>query len=81
MLLENINRNNIYPPPEINEPIHNHSRCHAYKIFRYSVAKECKRIGEFNAIFIHKVADHLWKNSTSNEKLEYNNLAQMVRSR
>ncbi|RHZ86879.1 hypothetical protein Glove_43g61 [Diversispora epigaea] len=84
-LLANINRNNIHPPPEIEDvlnffnskkPMRDHNRCHAYKIFRYSVARECKRIGEFNAIFIGRATNHLWKNSTTLEKLEYFNLAQ-----
>ncbi|RHZ70760.1 hypothetical protein Glove_267g60 [Diversispora epigaea] len=75
-LLSSINRNNIHPPPEIdevlnlfnsNKPMRDHSRCHAYKIFRYSVTKEYKRIGEFNVTLIRKAADHLWKNSTSHE--------------
>ncbi|RHZ65917.1 hypothetical protein Glove_310g16 [Diversispora epigaea] len=88
-LLTNISRNNIHPPPEIDEvltffnskkPMRDHNRCHAYMILRYSVAKECKRIGKFNAILIRKVADHLWKTSTTQEKLEYANLAQRVKS-
>ncbi|RHZ86892.1 hypothetical protein Glove_43g87 [Diversispora epigaea] len=56
----NINRNNIHPPPEIDE--------------------ECKRIGEFNAILIGLATNHLWKNSTTQEKSEYFNLAQRVKS-
>ncbi|RHZ65924.1 hypothetical protein Glove_310g23 [Diversispora epigaea] len=81
----NINVNNIHPPPEIEEvltffnskkPMRNHNRCHAYMILRYSVAKEFKRIGEFNAILIGKATNHIWKNSTSQEKAEYVNLAQ-----
>ncbi|RHZ86883.1 hypothetical protein Glove_43g38 [Diversispora epigaea] len=56
----NININNIYPPPEIEE--------------------ECKRIGEFNVILIRQVADHLWNTPTSQEKAEYFNLAQRVKS-
>ncbi|RHZ86858.1 hypothetical protein Glove_43g79 [Diversispora epigaea] len=81
--------NNMHPPPEIYEvlnffnskkPMRDHERCHAYMILGYSVAKECKRIGEFNAIFIRKVADHLWKTSTTQEKVEYVNLAQRVKS-
>ncbi|RHZ65934.1 hypothetical protein Glove_310g52 [Diversispora epigaea] len=84
-LLANINRNNIHPPPEIDEvlnffkskkPTGDHNRCHAYKIFRYSVAKECKRIGEFNTILKGQATNHLWKNSTTQEKSEYFNLAQ-----
>ncbi|RHZ86878.1 hypothetical protein Glove_43g66 [Diversispora epigaea] len=84
-LLANINRNNIHPPPEIEEvlnffnskkPMRDHNRCHAYKIFRYSVAKECKRIGEFNVTLIGRATNHLWKNSTTHEKSEYSNLAQ-----
>ncbi|RHZ86895.1 hypothetical protein Glove_43g84 [Diversispora epigaea] len=84
-LLANINRNYIYPPPEIEEilnffnskrPTDDHNRCHAYKILRYSVVKEFKRIGESNAIFISRATDHLWKNSTTLEKSEYVNLAQ-----
>ncbi|RHZ86849.1 hypothetical protein Glove_43g78 [Diversispora epigaea] len=86
-LLANINRNNIYPPPEIEEvlnffnskkPMRDHERCHAYRILGYSVAKECRRIGEFDPILIRKVADHLWNTSTSQEKAEYVNLAQRV---
>ncbi|RHZ65929.1 hypothetical protein Glove_310g24 [Diversispora epigaea] len=88
-LLTNINRNNIHPPPEIDEILNffnsknlmrDHKRCHAYMILRYSVAKECKRIGEFNSILIRKVADHLWKTSTTQEKAEYVNLAQRVKN-
>ncbi|RHZ86837.1 hypothetical protein Glove_43g26 [Diversispora epigaea] len=84
-LLANINRNNIYPPPEIEEvlyflnskkPVRDHKRCHAYKIFRYSVSKEYKRIGESNDILIGRATNHLWKNSTTHEKGEYVNLAQ-----
>ncbi|RHZ86891.1 hypothetical protein Glove_43g88 [Diversispora epigaea] len=84
-LLTNVNRNYIYPPPEIEEvlnffnskkPMRDHTRCHAYKILRYSVAKECKRIGELNAILIGRATNHLWKNSTTQEKEEYFNLAQ-----
>ncbi|RHZ79197.1 hypothetical protein Glove_151g93 [Diversispora epigaea] len=69
-LLTNINRNNIHLPPEIDEvlnffnskkPIHDRNRCHAYKIFRYSVVKECKRIREFNFILIGRATNHLWK--------------------
>ncbi|RHZ86831.1 hypothetical protein Glove_43g57 [Diversispora epigaea] len=85
-LLANINRNNIHPPPEIEvlnffnsmKPMRDHNRCHAYKIFRYSVARECKRIGEFNAILIGRATNHLWKTSTSQEKGEYVNLAQRI---
>ncbi|RHZ86882.1 hypothetical protein Glove_43g62 [Diversispora epigaea] len=44
------------------------------EIFRY------KRIGKFNAILIRQVADHLWNTSTSQEKAEYFNLAQRVKS-
>ncbi|RHZ86846.1 hypothetical protein Glove_43g76 [Diversispora epigaea] len=89
-LLANVNRNNIHPPPEIEEVlnffnskkhIHDRNKCHAYILLRYSVAKECKRIGEFNAILIHKVVDHLWNTSTLQEKAEYVNLAQRVKSR
>ncbi|RHZ65928.1 hypothetical protein Glove_310g25 [Diversispora epigaea] len=88
MLLTNINRNNIHPPPEIEEvlnffnskkPMRDRNRCHAFMILRYSVAKECKRIREFNVILIGQATNHLWKNSTSNEKLEYFNLAQRPR--
>ncbi|RHZ70759.1 hypothetical protein Glove_267g63 [Diversispora epigaea] len=80
-LLTNININNIYPSPEIDEkPTHDHNRCHAYMIFRYSVAKECKRIGEFNVLLIARATNHLWKNSTTQEKSEYINLAQRVKS-
>ncbi|RHZ70810.1 hypothetical protein Glove_267g4 [Diversispora epigaea] len=84
-LLANINRNNIHPPPEIEEVLNffnskkhmrDYNRCHAYMIFRYSVTKECKRIGEFNVTLIRKAADHLWKNSTTQEKSEYVNLGQ-----
>ncbi|RHZ86896.1 hypothetical protein Glove_43g83 [Diversispora epigaea] len=84
-LLANINRNNIHPPPEIDEvlnylnskkPIHNHKRCHAYMILKYSVTKECKRIGEFSAILIGRVTNNLWNTSTSQEKSEYFDLAQ-----
>ncbi|RHZ70793.1 hypothetical protein Glove_267g76 [Diversispora epigaea] len=75
-LIANINRNNIYPPPEIDEvlnffnskPTRDHNRCHAYMILRYSVAKECKRIREFNAILIGQATNHLWNTSTSQEK-------------
>ncbi|RHZ86881.1 hypothetical protein Glove_43g63 [Diversispora epigaea] len=86
-LLANINRNNIHPPPEIEEvlnffnskkPMRDYNRCHTYKIFRYSVAKECKRIGEFNAILIGRTTNHLWNTSTSQEKAEYFNLAQRL---
>ncbi|RHZ58291.1 hypothetical protein Glove_374g24 [Diversispora epigaea] len=71
-LLENININNIHPPPEIDEvlnffnskrPMRDHNRCHAFMIFRYSVAKECKRIGESNAILIGRVTNRLWRAS------------------
>ncbi|RHZ70766.1 hypothetical protein Glove_267g39 [Diversispora epigaea] len=81
--------NNIHPPPEIDEvldsfnskkPMRDHNKCHAYKIFRHSVAKECKRIGEFNAIFIGQATNHLWKTSTIQEKSEYFNLAQRIKS-
>ncbi|RHZ86845.1 hypothetical protein Glove_43g71 [Diversispora epigaea] len=76
MLRANVNRNNIHPPPEIEvlyflnseKPMRDHKRCHAYKIFRYSVARECR------------ATNHLWKNSTTHEKLEYFNLAQRVKS-
>ncbi|RHZ65926.1 hypothetical protein Glove_310g27 [Diversispora epigaea] len=58
------------------KPMRDRNRCHAVMMLRYSVAKECKRIGEFDPILIRKVADHLWNTSTSQEKLEYANLAQ-----
>ncbi|RHZ86826.1 hypothetical protein Glove_43g52 [Diversispora epigaea] len=80
-LLANINRNNIHPPPEIEErPIRDNNRCHAYMLLGYSVAKECKRIGEFDVILIGRATNHLWKTSTSQEKGEYVNLAQRVKS-
>ncbi|RHZ86897.1 hypothetical protein Glove_43g81 [Diversispora epigaea] len=80
-LLANINRNNIYPPPEIEEkPMRDHKRCHAYMILRYSVARECKRIGEFDAILIGQATNHLWKTSTTQEKSEYFDLAQRIKS-
>ncbi|RHZ86854.1 hypothetical protein Glove_43g46 [Diversispora epigaea] len=84
-LLANINRNNIHPPPEIEEVLNffdskrsrrNNNRCHAYTLLGYSVEKECKRIGEFDAIFIGRATFHFWKTSTSQEKGEYVNLAQ-----
>ncbi|RHZ86856.1 hypothetical protein Glove_43g44 [Diversispora epigaea] len=81
-LLANINRNNIHPPPEIEDVLNffnskkpMRDKCHAYKIFGYFVARECKRIGEFNAILIGRATNHLWKNSTTLEKFEYFNLA------
>ncbi|RHZ86871.1 hypothetical protein Glove_43g91 [Diversispora epigaea] len=86
-LLANININHMHPPPEIDEvltflnskkPMRDHNRCHAYRIFRYSVAKECNRIGESNAILIGRATNHLWKNSTILEKSEYCDLAQRV---
>ncbi|RHZ86884.1 hypothetical protein Glove_43g39 [Diversispora epigaea] len=84
-----INRNNIHPPPEIEEvlnffnskkPIRDHERCHAYRILGYSVAKECERIGEFDPTLIRKVADNLWKNSTPHERREYVNMSRRIRS-
>ncbi|CAG8631681.1 5625_t:CDS:1, partial [Diversispora eburnea] len=84
-LLANINRNYIHPPPEIDEvlnlfnskkPMRDNDRCHAYRILRYSVSKECKRIGEFNANLIGRVTNQLWKTSTTQEKSEYCDLAQ-----
>ncbi|RHZ70794.1 hypothetical protein Glove_267g40 [Diversispora epigaea] len=55
-LLANISRNNIHPPPEI---------------------EECKRIEEFN-ILIGRATNHLWKNSTTNDKSKYFDLAQLI---
>ncbi|CAG8578294.1 2938_t:CDS:1, partial [Diversispora eburnea] len=43
----------------------------------YSVAKECNRIGEFNAI--GRATFHLWKTSTTQEKAEYYDLTQRVK--
>ncbi|RHZ76560.1 hypothetical protein Glove_196g126 [Diversispora epigaea] len=79
----------MHPPLEIDEVLNffnskklmcDHYTCQAYNIFRYSVAKECKRIGEFNAILIGRATNHLWKNSTAQEKPEYFNLVQRVKS-
>ncbi|RHZ58322.1 hypothetical protein Glove_374g35 [Diversispora epigaea] len=88
-LLANMNMNNIRLSPEIDEvlnffnskrPMRDHNRCHAFMIFRYSVAKECKRIGESNAILIGRATNHLWNTSTSQEKAEYSNLSQRIKS-
>ncbi|RHZ58335.1 hypothetical protein Glove_374g54 [Diversispora epigaea] len=82
-LIERIDRNRIHPPPGIEEVLNffklksMRRKCNAYKILRYSVGKECKRIGESNAILIGRVTNHLWNTSTSQEKSEYINLGQI----
>ncbi|RHZ58302.1 hypothetical protein Glove_374g49 [Diversispora epigaea] len=86
-LLERINRNHIFPPPRIEEVLNffkpkymRDRKCNAYKIFRYSVGKECKRIGESNVTLIGRATNHLWKNSTIQEKSGYINLGQIFQS-
>ncbi|RHZ86855.1 hypothetical protein Glove_43g45 [Diversispora epigaea] len=59
-LLTSININNIHPPLETEMPMP--------MLLGYSVEKECKRIGEFNAILIGRATNHLWNTSTSQEK-------------
>ncbi|RHZ80037.1 hypothetical protein Glove_139g273 [Diversispora epigaea] len=89
-LLVNINRTLIFPPLlSIEEaillfnskrPFRNHKNCHGYMFCRILVSRECKRLGENNKMIIANVANYLWKNSTSQEKLEYIDLAQRVKT-
>lgn len=90
VILSNINRSLLHPPSlRIEEeilhffgtrrPARNHERTHGYQLFRLSVAKECKRLGESDEMSIRFVANYLWKTSSRNEKLEYVRLAKMVK--
>ncbi|RHZ87360.1 hypothetical protein Glove_37g134 [Diversispora epigaea] len=91
ILIESINRNFIFPAPPFEVVLNyfdsmrprrnlNLSNCRAYTIFRYSVARECLRIGELDGNLIKRATNHLWRNSSIQEKTEYRNLAQRVRS-
>ncbi|CAG8571450.1 7231_t:CDS:2 [Diversispora eburnea] len=57
-----------------------HKNCHGYMLCRILVARECRRLGENNKTIIAGVANYLWKTSTSQEKSEYTDLAQRVKT-
>ncbi|RHZ77288.1 hypothetical protein Glove_183g68 [Diversispora epigaea] len=88
--LVNINRTLIFPPLLSTEEVillfnskksfRSHRNCHGYMLFKISVAKECRRLDENNKMIIAGTESYLWKNSTSQEKSEYINLAQRVKS-
>ncbi|RHZ51576.1 hypothetical protein Glove_476g73 [Diversispora epigaea] len=89
-LLANINRTSIFPPSLLTEEVilhfnskksfRNQKKCHGFMLFKISVAKECQRLEENNKTIIASVASHLWGNSTSQEKSEYIDLAQRVKT-
>ncbi|CAG8577612.1 2442_t:CDS:1, partial [Diversispora eburnea] len=59
-------------------PFRSHKKCHGFMLLKISVVKECQRLGENNKTIIKCAADYLWRNSTSQEKSEYIDLAQRV---
>ncbi|RHZ75205.1 hypothetical protein Glove_217g259 [Diversispora epigaea] len=89
-LLVNINRTVIFPPSlSIEEsillfnskrPFRSPKNCHGYMLCRILVARECQRLGENNKMIIAGIASCLWKESTSQEKFEYVDLAQRVKT-
>lgn len=89
-ILSNINRAFLNPPIlhyeeiyhfyKLKMPARDHKKSTGYQLFRLSVAKECRRFGEFNEFRISYAANYLWKELTRTEKLDYIRLAQAVKS-
>ncbi|RHZ87364.1 hypothetical protein Glove_37g130 [Diversispora epigaea] len=81
-ILSNINRTILYTPPPTVFLFHSqrsfrgHKNCHGYMLFKISVDRECRRLGFNNEMKISYAASYLWKNSTSQEKSLYKDLAQ-----